>query len=587
MSKEISFLRVCAFGLRFSAGVFPSAFIAYTLVFILQGVTWGILAFVTQHFFDSVGDAISGAGALEQAFSAAFILVGIIFAKEMLNRLPAILRRLLFEKSMGRLNQLMHKKMSRIVPISLEDTKCHDDIEKAKSGAFGLLLIPNLLLAVLAFYPVYFVVMGIYLYHLRPHFLFFMLLVFVPLIVSQFLRTGIIAKLQDKAAPVQRKLDYYGRTITEREYFKETRMLGGYRFFLNRFNKELKALSKEELRANAKTSILELFMGLLSAAGYIGILFMLVRALLAGDITVGAFAAVFGSVSLMFFMMEDMINTSVGGVTTFLGMARNFMRFLDLPERPAEKSGIDISKGIVANNISLVYPQAKTPSINNVSLEIKPGESVAIVGENGAGKTTLVRLLTGLYAPTQGSVHLFGMDTSKTDDKLLFGETSGVFQRYQRYQMTLEENVRISQASKNENVDFAVKQAGVNINSPQFPSGVKTMLSREFDGVDLSGGEWQRVAIARGLYRSHNLIVLDEPTAAIDPLEESRLFQQFVEMSKGKTSIVVTHRLGLTKMADRILVMNKGKLVEDGTHQKLLSAKGFYAKLFMIQADMY
>lgn len=270
-----------------------------------------------------------------------------------------------------------------------------------------------------------------------------------------------------------------------------------------------------------------------------------------------------------------------------LGKAQNFIRFMELPERGGEEGTADFSEGIVLENVSFIYPNAECKSIDNVSFEIKAGETVAIVGENGAGKTTLIRLILGLYKPTEGVVRINGMDTSKVNSRSLFRNVSGVFQKYQRYLMTLEDNIRISDMESSEEVSAAAEQADVEADGASFPDGYKTMLSREFDGVDLSGGQWQRIAIARGLYRVHDIIVLDEPTAAIDPLEESRIYKKFVEISRGKTAIIVTHRLGSTKIADRVIVMDKGRVAAIGTHDELMENCELYRTMYNSQAEWY
>jgi ATP-binding cassette subfamily B protein len=209
------------------------------------------------------------------------------------------------------------------------------------------------------------------------------------------------------------------------------------------------------------------------------------------------------------------------------------------------------------------------------------------VGENGAGKSTLVRLMIGMYKPLEGTVTVRGMDTSKADSASLFGGLSGVFQKYQRYLMTLGENVSISQPGKTDAAERTLADAGVEVDSATFPDGLDTMLSREFDGVDLSGGQWQRIAIARGLYRTHELVVLDEPTASIDPIEESRIYKQFMEISKDKTAIIVTHRLGSVKAADRVVVMDKGKIIAIAPHKELMTSCGLYSDMYNAQSMWY
>jgi ATP-binding cassette subfamily B protein len=349
----------------------------------------------------------------------------------------------------------------------------------------------------------------------------------------------------------------------------------------------LKQFGKAEWKANKRTNLLELGMSLLSTGGYVCILYMLITSLLAGDITIGAFAAIFSSIGMLFGIMEEIIKRHIGNLASNMGQAHNFIRLIELQERGGIEEVPNFNEGIIVDNASFIYPYAEHKSVDNVSLNIKAGETIAIVGENGAGKTTLMRLLIGLYKPTSGQVILNGMNTSKTNNKSIFSGMSGVFQKYQCYQMTLKENVKISDFSNKDLINHAIEKAGIDVHDPSFPEGISTMLSREFDGVDLSGGQWQRIAIARGLYRIHNVIVLDEPTAAIDPIEESRIYQKFVEISKGKTAIIVTHRLGSTKIADRVVLMEKGHIVEIGSHNELLQKNGIYANMFNAQARWY
>lgn len=436
------------------------------------------------------------------------------------------------------------------------------------------------------YYTVYYIFMGFYLYSLSPRLILTISIAFIPVLITQFLRIKIKAKFEDEAAPIRREVDYYQEVITSREYFKETRLLGAYTFFQERLLSSLKRLNKAQWKMFRKSSLIEIIISAVNIIGYVVMLYMLVMALLTGEISAGAFAAVFASIGFFFWMMSRMINDHLGGMMSNLGMANNFIRFMELPERDGE-SFVSDGSGIIAQNVHFTYPHAKSSSVDDVSLEIEAGETVAIVGENGAGKTTLVRLLMGIYAPSFGFVKLNGMNTSSTHPSCLYENISGVFQKFQRYQMTLAENIRISKIDNTDAIDVVAQSAGINLTDTSFPHGSQTMLSRDFGGVELSGGQWQRVAIARGLYRLHDIIVLDEPTAAIDPIEESRIYQKFIDISKGKTAIIVTHRLGSARIADRIVVMAGGKIVETGTHDELITKNNLYSKMYNAQAEWY
>lgn len=591
--NKLMILKILLFGFKVNMSIMPIFFIVINIVGIFHGVSHGFTTFMTQQFFDAVEKVIMNRGSLKYACIMIAALGTVSIIREILNGLHNYMHTVAFAKIQGEMSKIIHRKMALIDSVCLEDTKLHDDINKAQEGAGTVMFILNIGITIFTLYIPYFIFMGIYLYYLKPQFVLSIVLVFIPVLAGQLMRTKIIAKFEDKAAPIRRESEFYERAVVNREYYKETRILGAYRYFIESFLSSLKKLSRAEWEANRKTNLIELGMRGFTIAGYGGILAMLVNALLNGEITVGAFSAVFSSIGMLFGIMEEMIARHIGNMASNLGKAQNFMRFMDLPERGGMDGTPDFSKGIVLENVSFRYPNAEHNCIDNVSIRINPGETVAIVGENGAGKTTLVRLMIGLYKPTEGRVILNGLDTSQVKAECLHSNVSGVFQKYQRYQMTLEENIRISDFDNNGNngnngkVDIAAKQAGVEVNSGSFPDGYSTMLSREFDGVDLSGGQWQRIAIARGLYRVHNTVVLDEPTASIDPIEESRIYKKFTEISEGKTAIIVTHRLGSTKIADRIIVMEKGRLVAVGSHDELMKDCELYRNMFTMQAEWY
>lgn len=586
-SNKASLIKVIRFGLTANIKAAPALYFGEILTGLLHLLTNIGSLLVMQHFFDTVANVINGNEIIQYAFLMVAALGAVLILENIIGGLDHFLYQNLLLKVDGKMGEIIHKKIARIDPICFEDAKFYDSMDKAEVGAKMVSYIVNETTGIFIYYIPYLICMGLYLHTLKPQLVSVVLLAFIPILLGQFLRTGIIAKLEDKAAPLRREMEYYNQTITRREYYKETRILGAYRFFLKKMMNSMKRLGHEEWKTNKKICLLELGISLLSGIGHAGIIYMLVSSLLAGDISIGAFAAVFESISMLYVILEIMINELTANMLSDMGKAFNFIHFMELPEREGVDALQAYDQGIIAKQVSFTYPGSVSNSVDSVSLSIKKGETIAIVGENGAGKSTLVRLLTGLYTPTSGKVLLNGMDTIKTNQKSLAKGVSGVFQRFQRYQMTLEENVTISDIDGKRSLDTVLTDAGVDTRSDSFPDGHSTMLSKEFGGVDLSGGEWQRIAIARGLYRIHDVIVLDEPTAAIDPIEESKLFQTFAQISKDKTAIIVTHRLGSTKIADRTVVMDKGKIVDIGTHQELMQRGGLYAEMYTAQADWY
>jgi len=376
--------------------------------------------------------------------------------------------------------------------------------------------------------------------------------------------------------------------MSSHERMKETRLLGGFQYFRNLYIGALMLLAKKQWDTNLKIQLMYLGINTIRAAGWLGVVLLLFRYLVAGDISVAVFAAVFAAVDQMFQQVQNMVQQIQYRLTQSLGGIHNYIGFLDLKVPEGEDTAPDFTQGVTAQDVMFKYTKDAKPAVDGVSLTMKAGETLALVGENGSGKTTLVKLLCGLYTPTEGQVLVGGRDTGKTTAKALFNETSAVFQDFRRYPLNLGENTRISRIYSEEDPTQVLLDADVDINdTATFPQGLDTVMRREFDGVELSGGQWQRIAMARGLYRRHEFIILDEPTAAIDPLEETRVYKRFAELTQGKMGILVTHRLGSARIANRIAVMDGGKIVEEGTHDSLVNAGGKYAEMWAAQAEAY
>lgn len=242
-------------------------------------------------------------------------------------------------------------------------------------------------------------------------------------------------------------------------------------------------------------------------------------------------------------------------------------------------------------NVSFRYPNTDKIILERMSFTIKSGEKISIVGENGEGKTTIIKLLLGLYRPDAGEILIAGKNINEYSEDARVGLFGTVFQDFNKYAVSLKENIGIG-IEKNTNKDIsiknAIKKAKIDDFISKLPQAENTLLTRNFTGgVDLSGGEWQRVALARAIVGEKPILILDEPTSQLDPVAESKLYSEFAEMSKGKTTIFITHRLASTMITDRILVISKGRIVQEGTHQELLDKGGIYADMFQSQKQWY
>lgn len=285
------------------------------------------------------------------------------------------------------------------------------------------------------------------------------------------------------------------------------------------------------------------------------------------------------------FAFQDQADTLIAAERRIRSTTTPSVGVQEIPAAPQQRG-----MAIELRNVSFAYPGDTRPVVQNVSLNIVPGESIAIVGENGAGKSTLVRLITGLYLAGEGSVLLDGIDTHEEDAPKRLRRIGAVFQDYVAFQLTLRDNIRFGDVEREPDdgaLDRAVHQAGLDDLLASLDAGHHTWLGRQFGNRDLSGGQWQRVALARAFYRDADLLILDEPTAALDPKAEQALFERFAALVKDRTAIMTSHRLASARFADRIIVLEAGRVIEQGTHEVLMRRGGMYARMFAGQAEWY
>lgn len=590
-----SFARVISAMLRLAFRTQPWLFSAY----LVSSAAFTGLLVVDLHLvrvlLDRLPLFVDGSLSLQAIFGTVLLLGGVNVLYMAMNAVMNLSFEILSYLIDARMTEAMAQKAGRLELIQFEAAELFDGIEKAHAGRNRGFEAMETLAASIIFHGGYFLALGAYLIRLEPVLVLGIFAAFLPVALSRAIRASAFYNTEGKVAPLRREFNTYEAALTDRTFFKETRTTGAVPFFRRKYDEVLAAYNREMWRTELRTGMIDLGLKLLTLGGYVGLLLLLVRFVLAGRVSPGLFGAVYFAMDAIFKWFEELFDR-LGFAFENAALGGNTLAFLESPERGSGQLALPRDRGVALQQVSFRYPGTAENAVEAVTLSIHPGESVALVGENGAGKSTLVRLIAGLYHPDSGSVSVSGVDLRDAADATRFEALSAVFQQYQRYRMTLLDNVRISappgdlaaEAGSRERAAAALIRAGFfDRAGARAGAELETMLAREFGGTDLSGGEWQRVAIARGLYRSHDTIILDEPTAAIDPLEEDRVYRAFLETAQGKTAIIVTHRLGLARSADRILVMERGRIVQDGSHAELIAAPGPYARMFHAQAAWY
>ena len=567
----------------------PKGACFYVTANILYALFWMLQTVSLQFFFDTAETAALQPDSLRPLIGALFLMGGTYLGYHILDGINNGYCDILLLKLWRGLNNMLFQRVSRMNTIEFEDSQRLDALEKAKNGSQCLPGIVFTLLDILFCYITYFLFIGSYLFAQNPMLICCILVVFVPELISKLATAAMYQKEENQEAPLRRQIDHYERCLTKKEFLKETRIWGANSFFETRYRDSLQKQIRLKLQVLTRKHLLRTILNAITACGYGLIVWMLFSSVLQKEITLGTFVAVLTTLGHLFRCMNKMVSERLGWAADNIGIVENFLSFLaeDLTPGPAKMQ--DSGKALTLEHVSFSYPQSPQNALSDISLTIPAGQTIALVGENGSGKSTLAKLLLGLYEPSQGQV-LY-------DNSPLFqcspARISAVFQKYQQYQMTLGENLTISAQFQTDDAKLRAlcQDCGIPLTDPaaETPSALSlnSMLGREFDGTDLSGGQWQRIAIGRGIYKSHDLIVLDEPTAAIDPLEETRIYHQFAQLCHDKTAVLITHRLGAARLADRILVLEQGKLVQDGTHEELLGADGPYRKMYEAQSAWY
>jgi len=395
--------------------------------------------------------------------------------------------------------------------------------------------------------------------------------------------------------PLERKAWYVNMLLTQATAAKEVRLFDLGPRLREWFRDARAVLRRERIALERRWAFAGLAAQIVGVAGVFGVYSFVAVRTFHGLLTVGDLVMFFQAIQRASGFLEG-LGWSVSNLyesNLFLTTLNEFLAIRSkLPEavkpRPFPAS---LGQGITFEQVSFQYPHEERVAVLDFTFTIKPGEHVAFVGANGAGKTTLVKLLCRLYDPTSGRITIDGADLRDYAIADVRGAVSGIFQDFVKFQFSVKDNISLGVNAPDvalPSVVQAARQAGVHEAIERLPKGYESLLGKLFDGGhELSIGEWQKVALARAVLRNSQILILDEPTSAMDAKAEAELFERFHELAQGRTAILISHRLSTVKMADRIFVVDRGQIVEQGTHDDLMSRQGLYASLFLTQAQHY
>ncbi len=398
-----------------------------------------------------------------------------------------------------------------------------------------------------------------------------------------------------RQTPIKRQLDYLRQAGATKEAAKELKLFNLAGFFTQRFAKLSDIIYEQDIALARKRLGVGSILSLVSTAGYYAAYAYVIWRTLFGKWGIGTFYFLNTAIVNASSNIQQVLST-LSGIADQALFLTDLLAFFDMKPTIQSKPNAlraprPIRQGFEFRDVSFVYPGTDRLVLNRLNFRLSPSERVALIGENGQGKTTIVKLITRLYDPTEGQIFLDGVDLREYDLEDLYREIGVIFQDFMRYEMTARENIAVGKIEDLDDLralEAAAQKSLANEVIGRLAGGYDQMLGRRFEGgVDLSGGEWQKLALARAYLRDAQLLILDEPTAALDARSEYQVFQRFAELTAGKMALFISHRFSTVRMADRIVVLENGRIAEEGSHAELANRGGRYAEMFELQAASY
>lgn len=549
---------------------------------------------------DSAADAVSHDAPFSRVAVWLSLLVMAMFAEKLLLFLDQDLGQHRYERLRVRAQEKLISKAGSLSLMIFERPEFHDRLRRAQDGVDNSL---TQTVRYVLWIPARLITSVGLLGYLATASLILPVIMVAGLVPVYLVSAHYSRRLYDlrrQHAPDERRLDYLGNLMTGREAAAEVRLFGLGGYLMDKRQQLFARLRGQRLKLARHRAVNTVGPTMGDQLTYAVVILGLVVLIAGGDLTVGYFVALLGA-SERFRDAVGQLFSYVIGLHEHLRYLQDLFGYLDIQgERTPPDTGTDLAPAMAGREapcielegVTFAYPGSPTDTLEGVSLVIRPRERIALVGENGAGKTTLAKLVLGLYSPSGGRIVVGGVDLEGIGGPGWRRRTAAVFQDYIRFEVTARENIAFGNLEAFEDsvaIEEAAAMSGASEVVAGLPSSYGTVLGRAYDerGQDLSTGQWQRLAIARAYFRDASVLVLDEPTAALDAKAEVEVYRSFTDMSHGKSVILISHRLGCARLADRIVFLDAGRIVEEGTHDELLARGGRYAEMYELQAAWY
>ena len=566
---------------------------------LLSGVLPAVIASVGGMFVDAVSQAIQSTGdaadlARRQVLFYVLLEAGLVIVMTGAQRLNSVCQSILRVLLGNRINVMILEKALTLELAHFEDAEYYDKLVRARREASSRPLSLVVKTFDLIRDSIALLTIGIWLFQFSPYAVLLLGFAGIPAFIAEAKFSGEAFRIHRRRSAERRMQIYLEMVLTREDGVKEVKLLQLGRLFLKRYVDIFLNIYKEDRNLVLRRGVWGYLLGLLASGAFYFAYGWVGFAAIAGFITIGQMTMYVAQFRLGQNAVTSSL-TSVNGMYEDNLYLSNLTEYLDhkVPEASGDQvEGPDPSDGIRFNNVSFCYPGSHTPALSRINLHIKPGESLAIVGENGSGKTTLIKLLTRLYQPTEGEILLEGLALNSWDIDALRRKIGVIFQDFARYQLMVGENIGIGDVDELDQdslIEDAAEKGMANAFIKDLPEGYQTQLGTWFkNGKELSGGQWQKIALSRAFMRSKaDVLILDEPTAAIDARAEAEIFSHFRDLTSNKISIIISHRFSTVRMADHIIVLEKASIQEEGSHESLLASDGQYAMLFKLQAQGY